>query len=254
MDTSARVDYAVRAMLVLADAEAHDSGPVSVDALATQQLLPRKFLEAIFADLRRAELVINRRGARGGYVLGRARDQISVGDLFRAAEAGRWPRCGGFVRTRRITRGWRLTCLTCGWRCGPACAGFSMRPPSMTWSPVTYLSVFASCSPPLTPGATDDLRTTHKTGPRLTSWPRNAHRTTTIGPRLTPCRRNSQPITTIGPRLKSRSLNAHPTITIGPRLRLAAGWAEGPTLVLTLSEPGRRVPGLRPSPRARRAP
>lgn len=86
MDISARVDYAVRAMLVLADAEAHDSGPVSVDALATQQLLPRKFLEAIFADLRRAELVISRRGARGGYVLGRARDQISVGDLFRAVD------------------------------------------------------------------------------------------------------------------------------------------------------------------------
>lgn len=86
MDISARVDYAVRAMLMLADAEVQASGPVSIDTLATEQKLPRKFLEAIFADLRRAELVISRRGARGGYVLGRAADQISVGDLFRAVD------------------------------------------------------------------------------------------------------------------------------------------------------------------------
>jgi Rrf2 family protein len=86
VDISARVDYAVRAMLILAEADEQGSGPVSIDTLSTRQELPRKFLEAIFADLRRADLVLSRRGARGGYVLGRERARISVGDVFRAVD------------------------------------------------------------------------------------------------------------------------------------------------------------------------
>lgn len=86
VDISARVDYAVRAMLILADAESRNEGPRSIDLLATRQELPRKFLETIFADLRRYDLVLSRRGARGGYVLGRPSAQISVGDIFRAVD------------------------------------------------------------------------------------------------------------------------------------------------------------------------
>jgi Rrf2 family protein len=86
VDISARVDYAVRAMLILAQGEAESTGPVSIDSLAQGQDLPRKFLEAIFADLRRAGLVLSRRGARGGYVLARERRDISVGDVFRAVD------------------------------------------------------------------------------------------------------------------------------------------------------------------------
>lgn len=86
VDISARVDYAVRGMLILAEADADESGPLSIDALASQQELPRKFLEAIFADLRRADLVVSRRGSRGGYVLGRASREISIGDIFRAVD------------------------------------------------------------------------------------------------------------------------------------------------------------------------
>ncbi len=86
VDISARTDYAVRAMLILAQAEVAGDGPISIDTLATRQELPRKFLEAIFADLRRGALVLSRRGARGGYVLGRPASEISVGDVFRAVD------------------------------------------------------------------------------------------------------------------------------------------------------------------------
>jgi Rrf2 family protein len=86
VDISARVDYAVRAMLILADADSRGEGPASIDSLATRQDLPRKFLEAIFADLRRHDLVLSRRGSRGGYVLSRPPAQISVGDIFRAVD------------------------------------------------------------------------------------------------------------------------------------------------------------------------
>ena len=60
--------------------------PVSVDTLARRQTLPRKFLEAILADLRRAGIVVSQRGPAGGYTLSRSADQISLGDIFRAVD------------------------------------------------------------------------------------------------------------------------------------------------------------------------
>lgn len=86
VDISARTEYAVRAMLALAGAELAGEGPVSVEALASAQALPRKFLEAIVADLRLAGLVRSTRGAKGGYSLGRDAADIAVGDVFRAVD------------------------------------------------------------------------------------------------------------------------------------------------------------------------
>lgn len=86
MDISARTEYAIRAMLSLAEATRGGTGPVSVDALATGQDLPRKFLEAIVSDLRRSGLVTSTRGSRGGYRLTRDPADISLGDVFRAVD------------------------------------------------------------------------------------------------------------------------------------------------------------------------
>ena len=93
VDISARTDYAVRALLTLAAAERdresaeHDAPPaVSVDVLVREQGLPRKFLEAIVADLRRGGLVTSRRGPTGGYTLARPADQIFLGDVFRTVD------------------------------------------------------------------------------------------------------------------------------------------------------------------------
>ncbi|WP_353950644.1 Rrf2 family transcriptional regulator [Knoellia sp. S7-12] len=86
MDISARTEYAVRAMLLLAEASTAEARPVSVESLATAQSLPRKFLEAIVADLRTAGLVTSTRGARGGYALTRSPEAISLGDVFRAVD------------------------------------------------------------------------------------------------------------------------------------------------------------------------
>ena len=86
MDISARTDYAVRAMLSLAAAQADRSGPVSAEAVASRQDLPKKFLEAILSDLRRSGLVSSTRGNSGGYALSRPAAQISLGDIFRAVD------------------------------------------------------------------------------------------------------------------------------------------------------------------------
>ena len=86
MDISARADYAVRAMLALAQAQAQEAGPISVETLAHRQDLPRKVLEAIVGELRTADLVVSTRGARGGYALARPASEVSLGDVFRAVD------------------------------------------------------------------------------------------------------------------------------------------------------------------------
>ncbi len=82
MRVSAKVDYALRAMLELAAAGAL----VKAEQLATAQGIPQKFLEGILLDLRHAELVTSRRGVDGGYALGRPAEQISLADVIRAVE------------------------------------------------------------------------------------------------------------------------------------------------------------------------
>ena len=78
MDIPAKSDYAVRAMLALAELTADDPESLAtVEQLADQQGLPRKFLEAILRDLRRAGLVRTRRGAHGGYSLALPADRRS---------------------------------------------------------------------------------------------------------------------------------------------------------------------------------
>jgi Rrf2 family protein len=83
MQVSARGDYAVRACLALAS-----SYPTTLSAqvLATEQNLPRKFLETILGDLRRAGLVHSVRGVDGGYTLAREPAGIRIGDVLRATD------------------------------------------------------------------------------------------------------------------------------------------------------------------------
>ena len=83
MQISARGEYAVRATLELAAAY---PATLSAQALADAQELPRKFLEAILADLRRGGVIISVRGAEGGYGLRRAPAQTRVGTILRAVD------------------------------------------------------------------------------------------------------------------------------------------------------------------------
>ncbi len=94
MHVSARVDYAMRALLVLtAESEAAGSVPasgdprlVTRDELAAAQAIPPPFLEAILGELRKAGIVSSRRGASGGFRLARPADAITVADVVRALD------------------------------------------------------------------------------------------------------------------------------------------------------------------------
>lgn len=84
MKLSNRSHYALRALF---DIAFHGGGqPILVRDIATRQSIPARFLEQIFQDLKRARLVISKRGPRGGYRLARDPESISVGDVVRAAE------------------------------------------------------------------------------------------------------------------------------------------------------------------------
>jgi Rrf2 family protein len=83
MEISAKVDYAVRALLGLAERAPELS---TIDLVIGEQNLPRKFAESILSDLRRAGLVRSQRGARGGYALARPAADITLGAIFRAVD------------------------------------------------------------------------------------------------------------------------------------------------------------------------
>ena len=84
MRISAKVDYALRAMVELAGVEG--TGPVKGDRLAEAQDIPAKFLEGILSSLRTAGLVSSQRGAEGGYWLARPAAEITVAQVIRAVE------------------------------------------------------------------------------------------------------------------------------------------------------------------------
>jgi Rrf2 family protein len=81
---SAKADYAVRAVLVLA---AHEgAGPLKGELIASRQGLPLKFVENILGELKHAGIVMSQRGPEGGYRLALPPDQITVAEVIRVVD------------------------------------------------------------------------------------------------------------------------------------------------------------------------
>ena len=81
---SQKTRYALRALLHLAEAEQGRS--VQAGEIATDQRVPRKYLELILLDLKRAGFVASRRGPGGGYVLAKPAGAISFADVIRVTD------------------------------------------------------------------------------------------------------------------------------------------------------------------------
>jgi Rrf2 family protein len=79
-----RSRYALRAMLLLARNDR--ATPLPISRIATEAVVPRKFLEIIFADLKQAGLIVAHRGKAGGYRLAMPPHLISFGDIIRVIE------------------------------------------------------------------------------------------------------------------------------------------------------------------------
>jgi Rrf2 family protein len=87
MQISAKVDYGMRALLVLANAyEGPESRLIKTEEMATSQEIPLKFLEGILNELKHAGFVISQRGAVGGYRLSRNPANIPLADVMRVLD------------------------------------------------------------------------------------------------------------------------------------------------------------------------
>ena len=85
MQVSRRIDYALRAVIHLADEE-DGARACSVTEIAERERVPRQFLEKIVQDLIRKGLVRSRRGPHGGYVLARPAERVTFRDVIEAVE------------------------------------------------------------------------------------------------------------------------------------------------------------------------
>jgi Rrf2 family protein len=81
---SSRLDYALRALIALA--ERPPGSRIAAGDVADAMGLPRRFVEQQLTVLAHASLVDCRRGAGGGCVLARPADEITVGQVVRAIE------------------------------------------------------------------------------------------------------------------------------------------------------------------------
>jgi Rrf2 family transcriptional regulator, cysteine metabolism repressor len=84
MRLTAKSEYGVLASIDLACN--YGAGPVSAREIAERRAIPPRFLEQLFVALRRAGIVTAVRGARGGFVLSKDPDQITVLDVVEALE------------------------------------------------------------------------------------------------------------------------------------------------------------------------
>ena len=87
MNVSVKGTYALQAIFDLALQKSED--PVKIADIARRQKIPQKFLELILAGLKQGGFVHSKRGAEGGYLLARAADSITVGEVLRFVEGAK---------------------------------------------------------------------------------------------------------------------------------------------------------------------
>ncbi|WP_461361053.1 RrF2 family transcriptional regulator [Candidatus Darwinibacter acetoxidans] len=84
MRVSTRGEYGVRAMFDLA--LNYGSGPIPLRTVAARQMVSETYLEQLMGSLRKAGLVISKRGAQGGYELADPPERITIGQIIRVLE------------------------------------------------------------------------------------------------------------------------------------------------------------------------
>jgi len=84
MNISAKTDYTLRAVFELA--QNRIEGTSSISEIAKRQSIPKRYLEHLLLMLKKAKLVDSIRGKKGGYVLKRNPESITVGEVIRSVE------------------------------------------------------------------------------------------------------------------------------------------------------------------------
>ncbi|HEX3028373.1 MAG TPA: Rrf2 family transcriptional regulator [Clostridia bacterium] len=81
MKISKKTDYALRTLFTLVEYYGH--GPVPIRELATRNQVPKRFLEHIMLELKSQGWVDSMPGKNGGYILAKAPEEITLGQITR---------------------------------------------------------------------------------------------------------------------------------------------------------------------------
>ncbi|MGZ9810133.1 RrF2 family transcriptional regulator [Pseudoroseicyclus sp. H15] len=79
-----KTKYALKAMMALG--ELPEGEALTIEQIAAQAGTPKRFLEHILLDLRKAGYLAARRGRNGGYLLARPAKRIPLGELLRLTD------------------------------------------------------------------------------------------------------------------------------------------------------------------------
>jgi Rrf2 family protein len=78
-----KTKYALKSLMVLADEKADTGEALRIEEIAERSGAPKRFLEHILLDLKRAGLIGSKRGRNGGYELIKEPRRISIAEVLR---------------------------------------------------------------------------------------------------------------------------------------------------------------------------
>jgi Rrf2 family protein len=78
---SKKCKYAIHALVYLA--ERYQEGPVHIQEIAEKRNIPKKFLEAILLELRKAKVLHSKKGKGGGYYLYQKPSEVNLMEIMR---------------------------------------------------------------------------------------------------------------------------------------------------------------------------
>ncbi|MBD7913698.1 Rrf2 family transcriptional regulator [Clostridium sp. Sa3CUN1] len=84
MKISTKGRYGLRALIDLAINM--DSENVSIKAISERQNISERYLEQIFSLLRKAGIIVGRKGAQGGYSLGKNISELTILEILKVLE------------------------------------------------------------------------------------------------------------------------------------------------------------------------
>ncbi len=107
MQLTTRTRYAVMALLEMASKISQQ--PITLSEISLHQQIPVRYLEQIFAKLKKANLVKSVKGPNGGYVINSALMDIKIANILDAVEEN--------IEMTRCTRKSQLSCIDSKKKC-----------------------------------------------------------------------------------------------------------------------------------------
>ena len=80
MNISKKAEYAIKAVINIA--RNTNNKPLQISEISKTESIPTKFLEQILLNLKNNGILTSKRGANGGYLLAKSKDDISIGMIL----------------------------------------------------------------------------------------------------------------------------------------------------------------------------